>query len=301
MEIHENRSIHGQDEIEPAQVDLGDIPGPMTGNVDSIEQSDKFDRFFGRGMSSDRDSGAFGPDSFAQVLDDDSLGHGTPAHVGEADKKDLQRIVRSIFHDVTSQGFISGERRVVKAAVSCDNRRMRFSILWLFLVLITARAGGFIQSRALETVPAVDLQKYMGLWYEIASFPQRFQKGCHCTTAEYDLTDKGYVRVINSCRRDSPTGKLTVAKGKAFVVKGSNNAKLKVQFFWPFRGDYWIIDLAQDYSYAVVGAPDRNYLWILSRTTKMEEGLYQEIVNRVAQKGFNISKLKKTDQSCPDR
>jgi apolipoprotein D and lipocalin family protein len=170
-----------------------------------------------------------------------------------------------------------------------------------FMFLLTARAGALSQGRALETVPAVDLQKYMGKWYDIASFPQRFQKGCHCTTAEYELTDKGYVRVINSCRKDSPTGKITVAKGKAFVVEGSNNAKLKVQFFWPFRGDYWIIDLAQDYSYAVVGAPDRKYLWILSRTTKIDEGLYQDIVNRIAQKGFDISKLQRTDQSCPDR
>jgi apolipoprotein D and lipocalin family protein len=92
-----------------------------------------------------------------------------------------------------------------------------------------------------------------------------------------------------------------VAKGKAFIVESSNNAKLKVQFFWPFRGDYWIIDLAQDYSYAVVGAPDRKYLWILSRTTKIDEGLYQDIVNRIAQKGFDASKLQRTDQSCPDR
>ena len=175
------------------------------------------------------------------------------------------------------------------------------TVLWCFLFLVSARIGAFAQGQPLETVPAVDLQKYVGKWYEIAAFPQRFQKGCHCTAAEYEMTDKGYVRVINSCRKDSPAGKLTVAKGKAYVVKGSNNAKLRVQFFWPFRGDYWIIDLAPDYGYAVVGAPDRNYLWILSRTTKMDEGLYQEIVNRIAQKGFDISKLQRTDQSCPDR
>jgi apolipoprotein D and lipocalin family protein len=154
------------------------------------------------------------------------------------------------------------------------------------------------KDKPLETVPSVDLQKYMGKWYEIAAFPQRFEKGCHCTAAEYEMTDKGYVRVINTCRKDSPDGKVSQAKGKAFVVKGSNNAKLRVQFFWPFRGDYWIIDLAEDYGYAVVGAPDRKYLWILSRTPQLDPVLYQNIVDRVARKGFDISKLARTDQSC---
>jgi apolipoprotein D and lipocalin family protein len=152
----------------------------------------------------------------------------------------------------------------------------------------------------LETVPQVDLARYMGKWYEIAAFPQRFQKGCHCTTAEYEMTDKGYVRVINTCRKDGPQGKVKAAKGKAFVVEGSGNAKLRVQFFWPFRGDYWIIDLAQDYSCAVVGDKTRKYLWILSRTPRMDEVLYQEILARVKDKGFDIGRLRKCDQSCFD-
>ncbi len=153
-------------------------------------------------------------------------------------------------------------------------------------------------SRLLATVPSVDLEKYMGKWYEIASFPQSFEKGCHCSMAEYSMTDKGYVRVVNTCRKDSAEGKVKTAAGKAFVVEGSGNAKLRVQFFWPFRGDYWIIDLAQDYAYAVVGDPSRRYLWILCRTPKMEEAVYREIVERAAGKGFDVSKLVRTDQSC---
>jgi apolipoprotein D and lipocalin family protein len=155
--------------------------------------------------------------------------------------------------------------------------------------------------KPLATVPSVDLRKYMGKWYEISAFPQRFEKGCHCTTAEYEMTDKGYVRVINTCRKNGPDGKPNVANGKAFVVKDSNNAKLRVQFFWPFRGDYWIIDLAEDYSYAVVGAPDRKYLWILARTPQLDEGLYREIVKRCEDKGFDVGKLVKTDQGCAGR
>lgn len=152
------------------------------------------------------------------------------------------------------------------------------------------------QSDELRTVSSVDLNRYMGTWYEIASFPQRFQKGCHCTTAEYSMTDKGYVEVINRCRKDSIDGKESSIKGKAFIDEGSNNAKLRVQFFWPFKGKYWIIDLADDYSYAVVSHPNRKYLWILSRTPKMNEQTYNLIIDRVKEKGLDITKLQKTKQ-----
>lgn len=150
--------------------------------------------------------------------------------------------------------------------------------------------------KPLPTVPAVDLDRYAGKWYEIASFPQSFQKGCTCTTAEYKPTDEGYIEVLNSCRLDSINGKLKTAKGKAFVDPGTGNAKLKVQFFWPFRGKYWIIDLADDYSYAVVGHPDRDYLWILCRSPHMDSAVYNGIISRITANGFDIGKLNKTIQ-----
>ncbi len=148
----------------------------------------------------------------------------------------------------------------------------------------------------LQTVPKVDLHKYAGKWYEIASYPQWFQKNCYCTTAEYTISEKGYVIVENRCNRGGLNGKKSYIRGKAFVQKNSGNAKLKVQFFWPFKGDYWIIDLADDYSYAVVSNPDKKYLWILSRTQKMNDGVYQEILSRLKSKGYDLSKLKKTTQ-----
>jgi len=151
-------------------------------------------------------------------------------------------------------------------------------------------------SQPLQTVPYVDLKKYSGMWYEIASYPQRFQKGCTCTTAEYTLTDKDYVTVENRCNKDSINGKQSYIKGKAFVVVNSGNAKLKVQFFWPFKGKYWIIDLADDYSYAVVGHPNKKYLWILSRTPTMSDTTYQQIISRIKEKGFDISKINRTTQ-----
>lgn len=147
-----------------------------------------------------------------------------------------------------------------------------------------------------ETVPQVDLQRYAGTWYEIAAFPQRFQKGCYATTARYSLRDDGEIEVINRCRK-GPEGKVDVARGRARVVEGG---KLEVTFFWPFWGEYWIIDLDDDYQYAVVGHPSRDYLWILSRTPAMDPDLYEAIVARARDQGFEVSRLVKTVQPEAD-
>lgn len=148
----------------------------------------------------------------------------------------------------------------------------------------------------LETVKQVDINKYMGKWYEIARFPNSFQKDCNCTTAEYQLMED-YVKVTNSCYKDSVNGELEIAHGKATIVEGSNNAKLKVSFFWPFKGDYWVIDLSDDYSYAVIGNPSRKYLWILSRTPVINPEIYTQILERITAKGFDIRKLQMTKQN----
>ena len=108
----------------------------------------------------------------------------------------------------------------------------------------------------LTTVPIVDLKKYSGTWYEISSYPQFFERGCSNVRATY-TAKSGYIEVFNQSIKN---GKPNDIKGKAFVVKNSGNAKLKVQFFWPFKGNYWIIDLADDYSYAVVSHPNKKYL-----------------------------------------
>ena len=171
----------------------------------------------------------------------------------------------------------------------------------LALVLPILAAAGIMffsqkaQAHDLETVPYVDLEKYSGEWFEIASFPQSFQRGCTCTKATYSANEDGTINVENTCNIPAK-GTTKTSKAKAFVEEGSGNAKLKVQFFWPFKGKYWIIDLAKDYSYAVVGHPNRNYLWILSRTPKMDDGTYQKLVTSVTEKGFDVSKLEKTIQ-----
>lgn len=164
------------------------------------------------------------------------------------------------------------------------------------ILLMSCFSSLFAQKNAeLQTVAHVDLTRYLGKWYDIASFPQRFQKGCSCTTAEYALKDNGTITVTNTCNKE---GKKKVATAKAKVVDKKTNAKLSVQFFWPFKGKYWIIDLADDYSYAVVGHPNREYLWILSRTKEMDKATYDGILARIKEKGFDLSKLQKTVQSC---
>ncbi len=150
----------------------------------------------------------------------------------------------------------------------------------------------------LDVVKFVDLNRYLGKWYEIARLPNSFQKNCFCSTAEYTIIDEETIRVINKCKKDSINGEIDEVKGKAFVVSGSNNAKLKVQFFWPFKGDYWIIELDEEnYSYAVVGHPNRKYLWILAREPVMDASLYASLIEKIKAKGFNTDNIIR-DNNC---
>ena len=151
------------------------------------------------------------------------------------------------------------------------------------------------QRTDLEVVPHVDLNRYVGRWYEIARLPNRIENNCaRSVSATYTIRTDGKVEVVNRCRKSS--GDYTTATGKAKVVDKTTNAKLKVTFFWPFYGDYWILDLGDNYEYAVVGAPNRKYLWILSRDRQMDESLYQSLLARMAALGFKTEQMIKTPQ-----
>jgi len=148
----------------------------------------------------------------------------------------------------------------------------------------------------LQTVARVDLQRYVGKWYEIARYPNRFERKCdRDVTAEYSIRKDGNIRVLNSCI--SAAGKPKRAIGTAVVVDKETNAKLKVTFFWPFYGKYWILDLGRHYEYAVVGEPSRGYLWILSRSPDLPDTTYQKILNGLRQQGYQPSKLVRTRQT----
>ncbi len=140
----------------------------------------------------------------------------------------------------------------------------------------------------LEVVPKVDLEKYLGKWYEIAHLPASFQADCSETTATYTLLKDGKISVLNECKRN---GKTKTAKGKAKIVDKASGAKLKVTFFWPFYGDYWIIKLGNNYEYAIVGTPDFKYLWILSRTPTIDGKLFSELTDFARSIGFDTDRL----------
>ena len=168
-------------------------------------------------------------------------------------------------------------------------------VIVLFLVILASCAGKEnIMKNTLEVVPAVDLNKYIGTWCEIARYPNSFQKNCTATTATYSLREDAKIKVLNKARIRTIDGKEKSASGKAWVVDKKTNAKLKVQFFWPFRGDYWIIQLDKDYQWAVVGDPQRKNLWILSRTPEMDDDVYRKILHRLQEQGYNKDRLMRT-------
>jgi apolipoprotein D and lipocalin family protein len=164
-----------------------------------------------------------------------------------------------------------------------------------------ANEGG--TNQPLEVVPSVDLHRYVGTWYEIARLPNSFQKKCVSdVTATYTLLDDGTLKVVNRCRKAD--GEMTEAEGKARRSSPDEpSSKLEVRFapgwlsWLPFVwGNYWVIDLADDYSYAVVGEPNREYLWILSRTPHMDDAVYTRTLETIKSKGYDTSALVKTTQ-----
>ena len=176
-----------------------------------------------------------------------------------------------------------------------EKRRGLLHLLRSWLPLSLLFGGASCASTTLapppEVVPYVDLQRYTGTWYEIARFPNRFQKDCFGSTATYSLQPDGKIAVVNRCRKNGPDGPLSSVSGTARVVDPRTNAKLKVTFFWPFSGDYWIVDLGEQYDYAVVSGPDRKYLWVLGRTPSMEPERYRAVVTSLRNRGFDVSRL----------
>jgi apolipoprotein D and lipocalin family protein len=152
--------------------------------------------------------------------------------------------------------------------------------------------------KTLTTIPGVDINKYSGKWYEIARLPNSFEKGLVCCTAEYGLRDDGKISVINTGRKEE-TGKLKSVKGKAWVPDKNEPGRLKVQFFWPFAGGYYIFYLdKENYQYALVGDPSRKYLWVLARKPGIEDSLYRELIEIARNNDFAVEKVIKVRQDC---
>ncbi|MGB5161917.1 MAG: lipocalin family protein [Thermoanaerobaculia bacterium] len=168
--------------------------------------------------------------------------------------------------------------------------------LLMFSVAVAAAA----KAPPLGVVEEVDLDRYLGTWFEIASYPAWFAKNCTGVTAEYSLREGGGISVVNRCYKGALDGKLKEARGRAKVVDPETNSKLKVSFFGPFWGNYWILELDPDYRWVVVGEPKRKYLWILSRTPSLDQDTLDEILSRLPEKGYSRDRLQWTLQAETD-
>ena len=146
-----------------------------------------------------------------------------------------------------------------------------------------------------KTAASVDLARYAGDWYEVESSPNPFQRGCTDTRASYRALPDGKIAVTNSCMRKGHPASI---KGVARVVPGSNNTKLRVRFFWPFEGDYWVIAVDPDYRWAAVGHPNRKYQWILSRKPTLDAPALQRARAALAAQGFDTNLLRATPQTA---
>lgn len=150
--------------------------------------------------------------------------------------------------------------------------------------------------RPLTTVQSVDLERYTGRWFEIARLPNGFEEGCVGVTATYSRNPDGTIKVVNRCRKGTLDGPEDVAEGVATVVDTRTNAKLSVTFFWPFAGDYWVLDLDPNYAWALVGEPSGRYLWILSRTPTITREERAKLVAKLEGMGYRTQALYWTPQ-----
>ncbi len=145
-----------------------------------------------------------------------------------------------------------------------------------------------------QPAKSVEIERYLGRWHEIARYEQGFQKECDGVTADYSRRDDGDIKVVNTCRK--PDGRITDAVGKAKIVDLVTNAKLKVSFFGPFYGDYWVLDRAEDYSWAIVGEPSGRYLWLLAREPVPSPAATQAMIARARALGYDTGMLRMTRQ-----
>lgn len=179
------------------------------------------------------------------------------------------------------------------------NRKLMFAATLGFTALAlsacsTLSRGPVGNAAVPQPAKQVELTRYLGLWYEFARYENGFEKDCEAVTATYSLRDDGKIGVRNSCRKGGVDGAEKIANGKAKVVADSSGAKLKVSFFGPFYGDYWVLDHADDYSWSIVGEPSGRYLWILTRAAKPEPTQAAALIRRAKALGYDEQMIRLT-------
>ena len=146
------------------------------------------------------------------------------------------------------------------------------------------------------TVKHLDVEKYLGTWYEIARFPHSFEKGLVGVTATYSLRKDGKIRVVNQGFKETLDGKLSTAEGKAKIPDLNKPSRLKVSFFLFFYGDYYVLELDEEYGWAMIGSSSPNYFWILSRTPQMDREVFLKLLDNAKQRGYDLDQLIEVEQ-----
>ncbi|MFZ4455808.1 MAG: lipocalin family protein [Bacteroidales bacterium] len=168
----------------------------------------------------------------------------------------------------------------------------------LSLLFLTTACSGKNKMIDKTVVKELNVERYLGKWYEIARYDHSFERGMVGVTAIYSMREDGKIKVVNSGYKGTLDGKRTKAIGKAKIPDPNIPSKLKVSFFWIFYGDYFVLELDKNYQWAIIGSSSDNYLWILSRTPQLEKPLYDELLAKIAKRGYDVNKLIKVEQKA---
>ena len=167
--------------------------------------------------------------------------------------------------------------------------------------MINSSCEGFMgtekELEKLETVEYVDLERFMGDWYVIANIPTFIEKGAVNAIESYKLDSRGRVKTTFTFKKDSPDCPQKTYNPTGFIYDKKTNAEWRMQFLWPFKSPFLIIDLDEEYSYTVIGIPSRKYVWIMARDHKMPDGLYNNIISKLKNVGYDTSLIKKVPQN----
>jgi len=189
------------------------------------------------------------------------------------------------------------KQKVYKKTIHQSNWSVSLILLSVIISGLFTGCSGQKQMIDNSVVKELDLQKYLGTWYEIARYDHRFERDLVGVTANYSMRPDGKIKVVNSGYKNTLDGEYSEAIGKAKIPDPENEpAKLKVSFFWIFYGDYYVLELDKDYQWAVIGSSTDKYLWILSRTPQMAPEIYTDLLKRIADRGYDTSALIKVKQ-----
>jgi len=166
-------------------------------------------------------------------------------------------------------------------------------LLALLFVTISCKGQNSIIDKTV--VQELDIERYLGTWYEISRFDHKFERGLVGVTATYSYRKDGKIKVVNTGFKETLDGKRSDANGKAKIPDPNIPSKLKVSFFWFFYGDYFVLELEENYQWAVIGSSSDKYLWILARTPQMDENVYNDLLNNLTNRGYDINKLIKVE------